>query len=92
MSTNLIILCIDSFLKQVSGAGPQARSAKVVSSDGDGETGTVILDISERLISALVEPTQNQTNKTIQTATVGKTHSSQCRFIFLLGGYQDSLL
>ncbi|XP_029913037.1 adhesion G protein-coupled receptor E2-like [Myripristis murdjan] len=55
---------------EVSGAGPQARSAKVVSSEGDGETGTIILDISERLISALVEPTQNQTNKTIQTATV----------------------
>ncbi|KAM3863852.1 adhesion G protein-coupled receptor E1-like [Diretmus argenteus] len=55
---------------EVSGVGPWARSTKVLNSEGDGETGRVILGISELLVSALVEPTQNQTNRTMQTSTV----------------------
>ncbi|XP_042248131.1 adhesion G protein-coupled receptor E2-like [Thunnus maccoyii] len=54
---------------QVSGAGPIAKSIRV-SSKGDGETGSVILGISDRLVSAMVSPTQNQTTKAMQTSIV----------------------
>ncbi|XP_078140638.1 uncharacterized protein LOC139914272 [Centroberyx gerrardi] len=55
---------------EVSGVGPRAKTTKMVSSEGDGETGSVILGISGRLISTLIEPNQNQTNRTVQTSTV----------------------
>ncbi|XP_062295290.1 adhesion G protein-coupled receptor E1-like [Scomber scombrus] len=54
---------------EVSGVGPVARSIRV-SSEGDGETGSVILGISDRLVAAMVSPTQNQTRKAVQTSTV----------------------
>lgn len=59
------------FLQEVSGVGPMARSIRV-SSDGDGETGSVILGISDRLVAAMVSPTQNKTRKTVKTSTVGE--------------------
>ncbi|CAK6979234.1 uncharacterized protein LOC128379245 [Scomber scombrus] len=55
--------------EEVSGVGPVARSIRV-SSEGDGETGSVILGISDRLVAAMVSPTQNQTRKAVQTSTV----------------------
>ncbi|XP_071330052.1 adhesion G protein-coupled receptor E1-like isoform X2 [Trachinotus anak] len=54
---------------EVSGVGQQAKSIKV-SSEGDGDTGSVILGISDRLVSAMVAPTENQTKKAVQTSTV----------------------
>ncbi|XP_031158308.2 adhesion G protein-coupled receptor E1-like [Sander lucioperca] len=54
---------------EVSGVGPRARSI-TVSSEGDGETGSVILDISDRLVAAMVPQTQNQTRIAVQTPTV----------------------
>ncbi|KAK9534930.1 hypothetical protein VZT92_007344 [Zoarces viviparus] len=54
---------------EVSGVGPRARSSKV-SSEGDGETGSVILDISDRLVSAIVQPGQNHTKRTVKSSTV----------------------
>lgn len=59
------------FLQEVSGVGPHAGSIGV-SSEGDGETGSVILGISDRLVSALVQPGQNQSKKTVKSSTVGK--------------------
>ncbi|KAM4598275.1 adhesion G protein-coupled receptor E3-like [Polymixia lowei] len=56
-------------VKMVSGIGNQSEPAQT-SSEGDGETGSVVLHISERLVSALVEPTQNHANRTIQTSAV----------------------
>ncbi|XP_030230437.1 LOW QUALITY PROTEIN: adhesion G protein-coupled receptor E1-like [Gadus morhua] len=47
-----------------------SNSPKAVSSEGDADTGSVILDISEGLVSSLVEPNQDGTNKTLQTAVV----------------------
>ncbi|XP_029998094.1 adhesion G protein-coupled receptor E2-like, partial [Sphaeramia orbicularis] len=54
---------------EVSGVGPRARSRKV-GSEGDGETGSVILGISDRLVSAMVEPGQNQTRTSVRSSTV----------------------
>ncbi|KAM8723795.1 adhesion G protein-coupled receptor E1-like [Acanthopagrus schlegelii] len=54
---------------EVSGVGPRARSVKV-SSEGDAETGSVILGISDRLVAAMVPVTQNQTKKAVQSPTV----------------------
>ncbi|XP_051244900.1 adhesion G protein-coupled receptor E1-like [Dicentrarchus labrax] len=54
---------------EVSGVGPRARSIRV-SSEGDGETGSVILGISDRLVSAMVQPGQNQTKRTVKSPTV----------------------
>ncbi|XP_068575185.1 fibrillin-1-like [Cebidichthys violaceus] len=54
---------------EVSGVGPRSRSNKV-SSEGDGETGSVILGISDRLVSAIVQPGQNQTKRAVRTSTV----------------------
>ncbi|XP_028455003.1 adhesion G protein-coupled receptor E1 [Perca flavescens] len=54
---------------EVSGVGPRAMSTKM-SSDGDGETGSIILGISDRLIAAMVPQTQNQTRIAVQTPTV----------------------
>ncbi|AWP18782.1 putative EGF-like module-containing mucin-like hormone receptor-like 1 [Scophthalmus maximus] len=54
---------------EVSGVGPRARSIKV-SSTGDGDTGSVILALSDRLVSAMVLPGQNQTKTTVKSSTV----------------------
>lgn len=64
-------LFIYLFLQEVAGVGPQARSIKV-SSEGDGDTGSVILGISGRLVSAIVQPGQNQTKKTVKSPILGK--------------------
>ncbi|XP_056144459.1 LOW QUALITY PROTEIN: adhesion G protein-coupled receptor E1-like [Lampris incognitus] len=55
---------------EVSGVGPRATLSRRVSSTAAGETGGVILAISERLVSALVEPSQNSTNRTVQGSAV----------------------
>uniref|UniRef100_A0A3B4X5N5 Adhesion G protein-coupled receptor E2-like n=1 Tax=Seriola lalandi dorsalis TaxID=1841481 RepID=A0A3B4X5N5_SERLL len=54
---------------EVSGVGPRAKSI-TVSSKGDGETGSVILGISDRLVSAMVQPGQNQTKTTMRSPTM----------------------
>nr|XP_033500212.1 adhesion G protein-coupled receptor E2-like isoform X2 [Epinephelus lanceolatus] len=54
---------------EVSGVGPRVRSSKV-SSKGDGEVGSVILGISDRLASAIVEPGRNNTKRTVKSPTV----------------------
>ncbi|XP_034046433.1 adhesion G protein-coupled receptor E1-like [Thalassophryne amazonica] len=54
---------------EVSSVGPGSKLVKV-SSEGDGETGTVILGISDRLVSALLRPSQNMTRKNLHTLTV----------------------
>ncbi|KAM4598274.1 adhesion G protein-coupled receptor E1-like [Polymixia lowei] len=59
---------IPTAVLEVSGAGSQSKPTSVVSSEGDGETGSVILGISERLVSALVEPTHP--NRTVKTSVV----------------------
>ena len=61
--------------QEVSGAN--SESPKAVTSDGDADTGSVILDISEGLVSSLVEPNQNTTNTTLQTAVVGRTRATK---------------
>ncbi|XP_069004746.1 adhesion G protein-coupled receptor E1-like [Embiotoca jacksoni] len=60
--------CFSSSM-EVSGVGPRARTIRV-SSEGDGETGSMILDISDLLISAIIPPTENQTKTSVQTSTV----------------------
>ncbi|XP_077414593.1 uncharacterized protein LOC144044207 [Vanacampus margaritifer] len=57
---------------EVSGVGPRAKTAKV-GSDGDGETGSKILAISDRLVSAMVSPGQNETKTTMNSSTVALT-------------------
>lgn len=59
------------FLQEVSGVGPRARSI-TVSSEGDAEAGSIILDISDRLVTTMVRSTHNQTKQSVQTLTVGK--------------------
>ncbi|XP_029292886.1 adhesion G protein-coupled receptor E1-like [Cottoperca gobio] len=54
---------------EVSGVGPRARSIRV-GSEGDGDTGSVILGISDHLVSSMVQPNQNQTRTTVETSTV----------------------
>ncbi|XP_034394898.1 adhesion G protein-coupled receptor E2-like [Cyclopterus lumpus] len=48
---------------EVSGVGPRAGLVKV-GSEGDGDTGSVILDISNRLVSIIVQPD-------LRTETIG---------------------
>ncbi|KAM3597623.1 uncharacterized protein V6R79_006979 [Siganus canaliculatus] len=54
---------------EVSGVGPRTRSVRVTS-EGDGETGSVILGLSDRLVSAMVQPGQNQTRKAVTSSAV----------------------
>lgn len=56
--------------QEVSGVGPQAEAIKV-SSEGDGETGSKILAISDRLVSAMVSPGRNESTTTVNSSTVG---------------------
>ena len=58
-------------------SGANSKPPKAVTSDGDADTGSVMLDISEGLVSSLVEPSQNGTNKTLQTAVVGRKHATK---------------
>uniref|UniRef100_A0A8C4Z1Y9 Uncharacterized protein n=1 Tax=Gadus morhua TaxID=8049 RepID=A0A8C4Z1Y9_GADMO len=60
----------NGFSASMEVSGANSKSPKAVTSDGDADTGSVILDISEGLVSSLVEPSQNGTNKTLQTAVV----------------------
>ncbi|XP_030591496.1 adhesion G protein-coupled receptor E1-like [Archocentrus centrarchus] len=53
----------------VSGVGPRAVTSKV-SSEGDGETGSVILGLSEHIVTAMTPATENQTTKQVRTSTV----------------------
>lgn len=71
--TQFLCVCVFVFLlsQEVSGVGPRVQSSKV-SSEGDGETGSVILGISDRLVSAMVQSGQNQTKTTVKSPTVGK--------------------
>lgn len=55
----------------MSGVGPRAREIRV-SSEGDGETGNVILEITDRLVFTMVQSSRNSTKRTVQTKTVGK--------------------
>ncbi|XP_065820814.1 adhesion G protein-coupled receptor E1-like [Labrus bergylta] len=54
---------------EVSGVGPHAKSSRV-SSKGDGETGSLILGISDRLVSGLVQPGQNKTKRSVKGSAV----------------------
>ncbi|XP_050930024.1 adhesion G protein-coupled receptor E2-like [Lates calcarifer] len=54
---------------EVSGVGGPAKPS-TVNSKGDGETGSVILGLSDRLVSAMISPTEKQTKKVMQTSTV----------------------
>uniref|UniRef100_H3D510 Adhesion G protein-coupled receptor E10 n=1 Tax=Tetraodon nigroviridis TaxID=99883 RepID=H3D510_TETNG len=68
----LLASCITNSLSatmEVSGVGPRARSI-TVSSKGDAEAGSIILDISDRLVTTMVRSKYNQTQKSVQTLTV----------------------
>ena len=67
----------NAFLLPQEVSGANSKSPKAVTSDGDADTGSVILDISEGLVSSLVEPSQNGTNKTLQTAVVGRKRATK---------------
>nr|XP_019958378.1 PREDICTED: adhesion G protein-coupled receptor E1-like [Paralichthys olivaceus] len=54
---------------EVSGVGQRARSF-TVSSEGDGETGSMILGISDRLVTGMVIPGQNQSKTTVRSSTL----------------------
>ncbi|XP_029945159.1 adhesion G protein-coupled receptor E3-like [Salarias fasciatus] len=70
----------------VSGVGSGDTTA-TVSSDADGETGSVILGLSDLLIAAMVSPTENKTETAMQTSAVG---SAAVAFMTLNG--MESLL
>lgn len=55
----------------MSGVGRGAKLNRV-SSEGDGETGSLILNISDGLVSAIVPSTQSQAEKVVHTSTLGK--------------------
>ncbi|KAL6102765.1 adgre1 [Pungitius sinensis] len=54
---------------EVSGVGPRAK-LRSVSSEGDGATGSLILGISDRLVTTIVQPGQNATKRTVTSQTV----------------------
>ncbi|XP_047199826.1 adhesion G protein-coupled receptor E1 [Hippoglossus stenolepis] len=54
---------------EVIGVGPHARSFKM-SSEGDGETGSMILEISDRLVSGMVISGQNQSKTNVRSSTL----------------------
>ncbi|XP_074525756.1 adhesion G protein-coupled receptor L2-like [Halichoeres trimaculatus] len=58
-----------SAVMEVSGVGPRVKSSNV-SSEGEGETGSAILKISERLVSATADQSKNNTEVTLQSPTV----------------------
>lgn len=53
----------------VSGVGTLTNT----SSEGDGETGSVILGLSEQLVVAMTPSTETKIKKEMHTSTVGKT-------------------
>lgn len=53
----------------VSGVGTLTST----SSEGDGETGSVILGLSEQLVVAMTPSTETKIKKEMHTSTVGKT-------------------
>lgn len=61
-----------SLLQMVSGVGTLNSTSKV-SSEGDGETGSVILGLSEQLVVAMTPSTETKIKKEVHTSTVGKT-------------------
>lgn len=75
--------------QEVSGVGPRAKAIQV-SSEGDGKTGSFILEISDRLVSTMLHSSANNgSKKSLQTTTVGKRSSrvftradcpDECRF------------
>uniref|UniRef100_A0A3Q3NMY8 Adhesion G protein-coupled receptor E8 n=1 Tax=Mastacembelus armatus TaxID=205130 RepID=A0A3Q3NMY8_9TELE len=58
----------------LSGVGPKVDSA-TVGSEGDGETGSVILGLSSRIVTAMYLPVLNETTKQVHSSTVGKKSS-----------------
>ncbi|XP_051796842.1 putative adhesion G protein-coupled receptor E4P [Acanthochromis polyacanthus] len=54
---------------EVSGVGPLARSI-TVSSEGDGETGSLILGLSDRLVAAMIQPGQKLNKTNIRGSTL----------------------
>ncbi|KAJ0058282.1 hypothetical protein NL108_012745, partial [Boleophthalmus pectinirostris] len=52
---------------EVAGVGPRARSSRV-SSSGNGEVGSVILDLSDRLVATLVQEDFNQTSLNVKNS------------------------
>lgn len=59
----------------MSGVGPRAKAIRV-SSEGDGKTGSFILEISDRLVSTMLHSSPNNgSKKSLQTKTVGKRSS-----------------
>lgn len=54
-----------------------------MSSEGDGETGNVILGISERLVTAMVPTTLNKTKKALQTSIVGKRRVARRKLVYI---------
>lgn len=58
-------------MQQVIGVGPQAKSVKV-SSAGDASTGSMVLDIQDRLVYAMMQSPTNKSKKAVSTPTVGK--------------------
>lgn len=51
--------------------GPRARSSTVTSA-GNGQMGSVILGLSDRLVSAMVHIGYNQTTLNVKNSAVGK--------------------
>ena len=86
---------IFDLLKEVIGVGSHARSVKM-SSEGDGETGSMVLEISDRLVSGMVISGQNQSKTTVRSSTLGKIHSSELTAaiccVCVPGGLQFKLL
>ncbi|XP_060946744.1 adhesion G protein-coupled receptor E2-like [Limanda limanda] len=54
---------------EVVGFGPHARSFKM-SSAGDGDTGSMMLEISDRLVSGMVVSGQNQSKTNVRSSTL----------------------
>uniref|UniRef100_A0A3B3Z622 G-protein coupled receptors family 2 profile 2 domain-containing protein n=1 Tax=Periophthalmus magnuspinnatus TaxID=409849 RepID=A0A3B3Z622_9GOBI len=59
---------------EVAGVGPRARSSRV-SSSGNGEVGSVILELCDRLVATIVPDNYNQTNLNLAcTVMAGLLH------------------
>ncbi|XP_055079757.1 adhesion G protein-coupled receptor E2-like [Periophthalmus magnuspinnatus] len=54
---------------EVAGVGPRARSSRV-SSSGNGEVGSVILELCDRLVATIVPDNYNQTNLNVKNSAV----------------------
>lgn len=76
----------------MSGIKDDSKKSQTASVSVKANTGSLILGISERLVSALVDPTRNQTNITLTTNEIGRTWVTHQTYRYSYGWDTDHIV